>query len=109
MNSSFSSKGINFVGQLSQIDQQAKECNQLKTEFDIIESQFHYSDHLFSSQFSSMKNYTSNINDLVIQGPHLIKKHLIYCLNKSNSTIVYEFLVAVNKARLKKHTLRNSF
>ena len=37
--SSLSAKGINFVGQLFQNNQQIKECHELKTEFDLIENE----------------------------------------------------------------------
>ena len=39
LSSSLSAKGINFVGQLFQNNQQIKKWNELKTEFDLIEDE----------------------------------------------------------------------
>ena len=77
--SSLSAKGINFVGQLFQNNQQIKKWDELKTEFDLIEN-----NKLFIVQIPHalpilwkdiLPNYTEVIINLVIQDQHFIKKH----------------------------------
>ena len=76
--SSLSAKGINFVGQLFQNNQQIKKWDELKTEFDLIEKEKFLIVQIIHALPISWKeilrNYTESINNLVIQDHHLIKK-----------------------------------
>ena len=76
--SSLSAKGINFVGQLFQNNQQIKKWDELKTEFDLIEKEkfliVQITHALPISWKEILRNYTESINNLVIQDHHLIKK-----------------------------------
>ena len=103
--SSLSAKGINFVGQLFQNNQQIKKWDELKTEFDLIEN-----NKLFIVQIPHalpilwkdiLPNYTEGIINLVIQDHHFMKKHYhqILSLNKLNSTTLYEVLIDANKIK----------
>ena len=71
--SSLSAKGINFVGQLFQNNQQ------IKTEFDLIENEkfliVQITHALPISWKDILRIYTETISNLVIQDHHLIKKH----------------------------------
>ena len=75
---SLSPKGINFVGQLFQNNQQIKNWDQLKTEFDLIENEkfliLQITHALPISWKEILRNYTESINNLIIQDHHLIKK-----------------------------------
>ena len=77
--SSLSAKGINFVGQLFQNNQQIKKWDELKTEFDLIENEKFLLVQITHALPISLKeilgNYTESINNLHIQDHHLIKKH----------------------------------
>ena len=101
--SSLSAKGINFVGQLFQNNQQIKKWDELKTEFDLIEKEkfliVQITHALPISWKEILRNYTENINNLVFQGHHLIKKHQILPLNKLNSVTLYEILIDANKIK----------
>ena len=101
--STLSAKGINFVDQLFQNNQQIKKWNELKTEFDLIENEkfiiaqiIHALPILWKE---ILRNYTESINNLVIPDHHLIKKYQILSLNKLNSTTLYEILIEVNKIK----------
>ena len=76
--SSLSAKGINFIGQLFQNNQQIKKWDELKTEFDLIENEkfliVQITHALPISWKEILRNYTENINNLVFQGHQLIKK-----------------------------------
>ena len=80
--SSLSAKGINFVDQLFQNNQQIKKWDELKTEFDLIENEKFLMVQIIHALPISWKeilrNYTENINNLVIQGYHLIKNIKYY-------------------------------
>ena len=101
--SSLSAKGINFVGQLFQNNQQIKKWDELKTEFDLIEKEkfliVQITHALPISWKEILRNYTENINNLVFQDHHLIKKHQILSLNKLNSATLYEILIDANKIK----------
>ena len=101
--SSLSAKGINFVGQLFQNNQQIKKCEELKTEFDLIEKEkfviVQITHALPISWKEILRNYTKNINNLVFQDHHLIKKHQILSLNKLNSATLYEILIDANNIK----------
>ena len=87
--SSLSAKGINFVGQLFQNNQQ------IKLKFLIVQ----ITHALPISWKEILRNYTENINNLVFQDHHLIKKHQILSLNKLNSATLYEILIDANKIK----------
>ena len=80
--SSLSAKGINFVGQLFQNNQQIKKWDELKTEFDLIEKEkfliVQITHALPISWKEILRNYTESINNLVIQDHHLIKNIKYY-------------------------------
>ena len=80
--SSLSAKGINFVGQLFQNNQQIKKWDELKTEFDLIEKEkfliVQITHALPISWKEILRNYTENINNLVFQDHHLIKNIKYY-------------------------------
>ena len=101
--SSLSAKGINFVGQLFQNNQQIKKWDELKTEFDLIEKEkfliVQITHALPISWKEILRNYTENINNLVFQDHHLIKKHQILSLNKLNSATLYEILIDANNIK----------
>ena len=101
--SSVPAKGINFVGQLFQNNQQIKKWDELKTEFNLIENEkfliVQITHALPSSGKEILRNYTESINNLVIQDHHLIKKHQILSLNKLNSATLYEVLIDTNKIK----------
>ena len=100
--SSLSAKGINFVGQLFQNNQQIKKWDELETKFDLIEK-FLIVKILHALPISwkeYLRNYTESINNLVIQDHHLIKKHQILSLNKLNSATLYEILIDANNINL---------
>ena len=65
------------MGQLIQNNQQIKEWDELKTEFDLIQSKKFFVGQITHALPSSWKqilqNYTENINNLVIQDHNLIK------------------------------------
>ena len=111
--SSLSAKGINFVGQLFQNNQQIKKWNELKTEFDLIEKEkfliVQITHALPISWKEILRNYTESINNLVIQDHHLIKKYQILSLNKLNSATLYEILIEANKIKPTKLTLKIFF
>ena len=71
-------KGINFVGQLFQNNQEIKKQDKLKTEFDLIENEkfiiLQITHALTISWKGILQNYTESINNLAIQDHHLIKK-----------------------------------
>ena len=98
--SSLSAKGINFVGQLFQSNQQIKKWDELKIEFDLIEKEkfliVQITHALPISWKEILQNYTENINNLVFQDHHLIKKHQILSLNKLNSATLCEILIDTN-------------
>ena len=79
--SSLSAKGINFIGQLFQNNQQIKKWDELKTEFDLIENEKFLIVQIIHTLPISWKeilrNYTESINSLVIQDHYLIKQHQI--------------------------------
>ena len=100
--SSLSAKGINFIGQLFQNNQQIKKWNELKTEFDLIENEkflivqiIHALPILWKE---ILRNYTESINNLVIQDHHLVNEHQILSLNKLSVTL-YEILVDTNNIK----------
>ena len=99
--SSLSAKGINFVGQLFQNNQQIKKWDELKTEFDLNENEkfliVQIAHALTNLWKEILRNYTESINNLVIQNHHLIKKHQILSLNKLNSATLYEILIDANE------------
>ena len=68
--SSLSAKGINFVGQLFQNNQQIKKWDKLKTEFDLTENKkfliVQITHALPSSWKEIFRNYPESINNLVI-------------------------------------------
>ena len=101
--SSSSAKGINFLGQLFQNNQQIKKWNELKTEFDLIEKEKFLSVQIIHALPISWKeilrNYTESINNLVIRDHHLIKKYQVLSLNKLNSATLYEILIEANKIK----------
>ena len=101
--SSLCAKGINFVGQLFQNNQQIKKWNELKTEFDLIENEKFFIVQIIHALPISWKeilrNYTESINNLVIQHHHLINKHKILSLNKLNSATLYEIYIETNKIK----------
>ena len=101
--SSLSAKGINFVGQLFQNNQQIKKWDELKTEFDLIEKEKFLIVQIIHALPISWKeilqNYTENSYNLDIQDHHLIKKHQILSLNKLNSATLYEFLIDADKTK----------
>ena len=101
--SSLSAKGINFVGQLFQNNQQIKKWDELKTEFDLIEKEkfliVQITHALPISWKEILRNYTENINNLVFQDHHLIKKHQILSLNKLNRATLYEILIDANNVK----------
>ena len=101
--SSLSAKGINFVGQLFQNNQQIKKWDELKTEFDLIEKEkfliVQITHALPISWKEILRNYTESINNLVIQDHHLIKKHQMLSLNKLNSATLYEILIDANNIK----------
>ena len=80
--SSLSAKGINFVGQLLQNNQQIKKWDELKTEFDLVKNEkfliVQITHALPSSWKEIQRNYTECINNLVIQDHHLIKASNIF-------------------------------
>ena len=65
------------MGQLIQNNQQIKEWDELKTEFDLIQNKKFFVAQITHALPSSWKqilqNYTENINNLVIQDHNLIK------------------------------------
>ena len=65
------------MGQLIQNNQQIKEWDELKTEFDLIQNKKFFVGQITHALPSSWKqilqNYTENINSLVIQDHNLIK------------------------------------
>ena len=101
--SSLSAKGINFLGQLFQNNQQIKKWDELKTEFDLIENEVFLIvqiTHVLPSTLNKiLQNYTENMSNLVIQDHHVIKKHQIFSLNKLNSATLYEILIVADKIR----------
>ena len=101
--SSLSAKGINFVGQLFQNNQQIKKWNELKTEFDLIENEKFLIVQIIHALpiwwKEILRNYTESINILVIQDHHLIKKYQILSLNKLNIATLYEILTEANKIK----------
>ena len=97
--SSLSAKGINFVGQLFQNNQQIKKWDELKTEFDLIENEKFLIVQITHTLPSSWKEILRSIKNLVIQDHHLIKKHQIFFLNKLNSATLYEILIDTNKIK----------
>ena len=101
--SSLSAKGINFVGQLFQNNQQIKKWDELKTEFDLIENEkfliVQITHALPISWKEILRNYTESINNFVIQDHHLIKKHQVLSLNKLNSATLYEILIDANNIK----------
>ena len=76
--SSLSAKGTNFVGQLFLKNQQIKEWDELKMEFDLIEKEkfvIAQITHALPSLWKEiLQNFTESINSLFIQNYHLIKK-----------------------------------
>ena len=80
--SALSAKGINFVGQLIQNNQQIKNFDELKTEFDLIENKnfliLQITHALPILWKEILTNYTESINNLVIQNHHLIKNIKYY-------------------------------
>ena len=101
--SSLSAKGINFVSQLFQNNQQIKKWNELKTEYDLIENgKFLIAQIIHALPISwkeILRNYTESINNLVIQDHHLIIKYQILLLNKLNGATLYENLIEANKIK----------
>ena len=75
--SSLSAKGINFVGQLFQNNQQIKKWDELKTEFDLIENEkiliVKITHALLISWKQILRNDTESINNLVVQDHPLIE------------------------------------
>ena len=80
--SSLSAKGINFVDQLFQNNQQIKKWDELKTEFDLIENKKFLMVQIIHvlpiSWKEILQNYNESINNLIIQGYHLIKNIKYY-------------------------------
>ena len=105
---SLSAKGINFIGQLFQNNQQIKKWDELKTEFDLIENEkfiiAQITHALPSSWKKILRNYTESINNLVIQDHYLIKKYQIFSLNKLNSATSHEILIDANKIKATSET-----
>ena len=70
-----SAKGINFVDQLFQNNQQIRKWDELKTEFDLIENEkfliAQISHALPSSWKEILRKYTERTNNIVIQDHHL--------------------------------------
>ena len=91
------------MGQLFQNNQQIKNWDELKTEFDLIENEKFFilqiTHALPISWKEILRNYTESINNLVIQDHHLIKKHQILSLNKLNSATLYEILIDANNIK----------
>ena len=82
--SSISAKGINFVGQLFQNNQQIKKWDKLKAEFDLIENQkiliVQIAHALFNSWKEILQNYTESINTIGI----LLSRIIIWLQNNKN-------------------------
>ena len=100
-NSSLSPKGINFVGQFFQNNQQIKKWDELKTESDLIEKgKFVIVQIIHVLIFSwkeILRNYTEIINNLAFLFDD--RKHQILSLNKLNSATLYEILIDVNNVK----------
>ena len=77
------------MGQFFQNNQQIKKWDELKTEFDLIEKKFFFNAQISHAAPSSwnqiLRNCTENMNNLLIQGHHLMKKHKMHSLSKLNS------------------------
>lgn len=90
-NSSLLAKGVNFVGQLFQNNQQIKKRDEPKMKFDFFENEkfltVQMTHGLASSWKERLRNYTESINSQ------------IFSLNKLNSTTLYEIFIDANKIK----------
>ena len=106
--SSLSAKGINFVGQLFQNNQQIKKWDELKTEFDLIKNEKFLTVQIIHAlpTFCEKKFYEISLKVLIILLSRIITwlKHQILSLNKLNSTTLYEILIDANNIQPTFHT-----
>ena len=96
----FSQKKINHIGDLFQNDGKMRSWEYLRGKLGLDDNQkfywrqiIHAIAHVWKEMFSGCVN---NINDLIFNEHHLIRKHQIYCLEKLKRRELYNMQLILN-------------